>query len=255
MVRSVQIQEHESVNAYNLVKHFYSNIHPTGTSSSQGGAASQDGTKESLECANRGLCNRDTGACTCMSGYRSSDGAANSGLIGDCGFHDGITSLACPLGTNGDTCSGHGTCLGVSDNYICTCDSPWIGPDCSEMECPRGRAWFDEASSIDIAHADEVECSNSGLCNRKNGRCDFDFRFEGDACERLKCPTKDSVFPCGGREGTCMTLSDLAPLTVSASGVPTPMTYGVDDTASSWDHSTVQGCVCESPEFDSLSER
>ena len=61
-------------------------------------------------------------------------------------------------------------------------DYPWIGPDCSEMECPRGRAWFDEASSTDEAHADNV-CSNAGLCNRKNGHCDCDFRFEGDACE------------------------------------------------------------------------
>ena len=30
-------------------------------------------------------------------------------------------------------------------------------------ECPRGRAWFDEASSTDEAHADNVECSNAGI--------------------------------------------------------------------------------------------
>ena len=64
---------------------------------------------------------------------------------------------------------------------------------------------------------------------------------------RLKCPTKDSVFPCGGSEGACMTLSDLAPLTVSDDGVPTPMTYGVDDTSLTWDHSTNEDVFARVP--------
>jgi hypothetical protein len=256
----------------------------SGDSSLQGGVASQDGTKESVECANRGRCDRSTGTCTCLSGFRSSDGAGNTGLLGDCGFYDGSVSLACPQNSDQEVCSGHGTCSGAGDDYVCTCESPWTGSDCSEMSCPRGRAWFDEASATDEAHADDVECSNVGVCIRETGQCDCDFRFEGNACERLKCVTKDSVFPCGSdgtltifffsysrslsftrthsldkltlkHTGICMTLANLAPLTVTENGVPSPMTYGMDDTATTWDHSTIQGCVCENPELNTLSER
>jgi len=43
------------------------------------------GTKESVECSQRGLCNYDTGICGCTYGHTSSDGAGNGGSRGDCG--------------------------------------------------------------------------------------------------------------------------------------------------------------------------
>jgi len=43
------------------------------------------GTKENVECSNRGLCDRVTGQCTCYPGYGSSDGFGNVGLRNDCG--------------------------------------------------------------------------------------------------------------------------------------------------------------------------
>jgi len=42
-------------------------------------------TKEDVECSNRGFCNHDTGTCTCLDGYASSDGNGNLGTRGDCG--------------------------------------------------------------------------------------------------------------------------------------------------------------------------
>jgi hypothetical protein len=43
------------------------------------------GTKKNLECNGRGLCDRETGDCTCFTGYGSSDGDGNAGSRGDCG--------------------------------------------------------------------------------------------------------------------------------------------------------------------------
>jgi hypothetical protein len=39
------------------------------------------------ECNRRGVCNRQTGQCTCQPGYVSSDGYGGRGQLGDCGFY------------------------------------------------------------------------------------------------------------------------------------------------------------------------
>jgi hypothetical protein len=46
------------------------------------------GTKGAVECSNRGLCDTETGQCTCFPGYSSSDGAGGPGDRGDCGHKD-----------------------------------------------------------------------------------------------------------------------------------------------------------------------
>lgn len=52
---------------------------------------------------------------------------------------------------------------------VSSCFDPYDGPDCSYIKCPKGRAWFDEANSINKAHAPEVECSNRGICDNMFG--------------------------------------------------------------------------------------
>ena len=59
----------------------------------------------------------------------------------------------------------------------------WTGGDCAERTCPHGKAWFDQPSATDTAHA-RVECSNMGICDRTSGLCVCRPGFEGAACER-----------------------------------------------------------------------
>jgi len=57
------------------------------------------GTKEYNVCADRGLCNWNTGICECFLGYGSSNGQGSEGRVGDCGYvepviyKDGATYL------------------------------------------------------------------------------------------------------------------------------------------------------------------
>ena len=96
-----------------------------------------------MECANKGLCDRQTGQCECFPGYEGV----------------GCQRAGCP-----NACSGHGTCKSISqlaraeyDNlyklwdkdmsYGCACDPGWDGPDCSLRLCKYG---------IDPLYSDEV---------------------------------------------------------------------------------------------------
>eukprot|EP00939_MAST-03C_sp_MAST-3C-sp1_P004097 g4097.t1 len=224
-----------------------------GVSSPQG-ASSVDGTREYLECANRGTCDRVTGTCQCWNGFSSSDGAGATGATGDCGYFDGVGAATCPVGGPDDeVCSGHGTCSGAVDEYTCICHEGYIGGDCSLLECPVGRSWFDEATDTDEAHAEDAECSDMGTCNRDNGECQCDFRFEGGACERLKCPLTDSQYPCSRDFGHCISIQDLA-FRAEINGEADPRAYGDDDTMMTWDHSMIHGCQCDSPVLDTAAE-
>lgn len=51
------------------------------------------GTKEHVECAAVGLCDRLTGACACLEGHFSSNGSNAYGNRGDCGFRHSSTEL------------------------------------------------------------------------------------------------------------------------------------------------------------------
>lgn len=68
----------------------------TTTTSLTGGSATAvvaeptKGTMENVECSNHGLCDRSTGACSCFSGYVSSDGAGADGTRSDCGARDAL---------------------------------------------------------------------------------------------------------------------------------------------------------------------
>jgi len=91
-----------------------------------------------MECSNKGVCDRASGACSCITGYEGS----------------ACQRASCPSSSAG-VCSGHGTCdtLGEwaeEDNgniyalwdkdstMICNCDPGYEGPDCSLRSCKHG---------------------------------------------------------------------------------------------------------------------
>jgi hypothetical protein len=59
------------------------------TSSTCGSLTSVTGTTESEECSNRGLCDRNSGVCSCFKGYGASNGKGSAGSVPDCGYRIG----------------------------------------------------------------------------------------------------------------------------------------------------------------------
>ncbi|KAL4102731.1 Dkk4p [Phytophthora ramorum] len=193
------------------------------------------GTKESLPCSRRGLCDRTAGVCSCYANYFSSDGTGGIGQRGDCGYVSGVVT-ACP----GEiACSGQGTCRGPP-TYDCICNQGFTGGDCNERLCPKGRSWFDRPiDTADTAHA-LVECSNAGECDRTKGDCICMSGFTGAACNRLLCPND-----CSGH-GTCYTMEQLAKK-ATLNGETMGWTYGaVPNKKETWDYDVMQGCLCSS---------
>ena len=218
----------------------------SGASGTYGGSDSRDATTISAECSNRGLCEPDTGVCTCASfvassggTYGSSDGAGGEGLRGDCG-NAVTTPTTCPfveVNSVNIACAGSmetasGTCDGTS--FECACHSGYTAWDCSLFTCPTGTAWFDEATSPNTAHA-VAECSNRGLCDRTAGTCLCQPGFTGTACENLNCPGEVT---CGGL-GTCYSMQMLA-LLGESNGDLAPFSY-----TTAWDATKIFGCYCD----------
>ena len=205
------------------------------------------------ECNARGTCDYTTGTCSCEDGYSSSSSEG-----ANCAVKDNATLTAtCPVSpathrrSHGGTvmtgaCSGRGFC-DISDNdksKYCQCHDGWTGYVCDERTCPTGRAWFDEATSLDTAHA-TAECSAMGTCDRNTGRCSCRRGFEGAACERMQCPSSNQE-PCGGR-GRCVTMREAATEAINTLGDPEPITYGSVpgfEGMAAWDADKIQGCSC-----------
>jgi hypothetical protein len=62
------------------------NLFKSGAAAVTSVAETVKGTKENVECSNRGVCNRSTGRCECFTGFASSDGNGAKGLRADCGY-------------------------------------------------------------------------------------------------------------------------------------------------------------------------
>jgi len=117
--------------------------------------------------------------------------------------------------------------------YRCKCAKGYTGGDCSQRICPSGLAWSDQAIATDIAHQ-PIECSNRGICNHHNGKCQCMNGFTGKACERLECPNN-----CN-QNGICYTMKDLSSKTRNIYSEQYSYT-------NVWDAEKIQGCYCDYP--------
>lgn len=200
------------------------------------------GTKENVDCSNRGVCDPTAGACECSitsdcteNCFTTSDGYGNEGARGDCGAQVAVVET-CPGELE---CSSHGTCDQTSKS--CACQDGYAGADCSLMTCPYGKSWFSLPTADNVAHQILAECSDGGVCNRDFGECECDANFEGAACEYLKCPGETE---CSGH-GECLSMALLAEA-AEVNGVATDLTYGASpNDPLRWDWDAVRGCKCD----------
>jgi hypothetical protein len=196
------------------------------------------GSKENVPCSNHGLCDYDTGTCSCFDSWASSDGYGSSGTRGDCGYwNNPNTTTSCP---GVPTCHNHGICSG-SPEFQCQCEDGRFGADCSLFSCPKGRSWFSSPVMDNTAHS-LSECSDMGTCDRETGVCDCADGFTGSACEYSSCPG-DFGTTCNNH-GLCLPMSSLAAYNKN-NGDPMPFQYGTDlNNPLTWDHDQMKGCLC-----------
>ena len=217
-------------------------------------ATSSKRSTHSTPSSNRGVCDRTTGSCVCDSNYASSNGGGGRigsliGSKGECGKKI-ANATRCPYGSDETkVCMGNGYCQRLDERgnptFKCICYAGYKGPACEQRTCPNGTAWFDEAYAVDTAHRPETECSNRGVCDELTGACTCDPRFEGEACERLKCPDIGGV-KCGGH-GTCSAIAHWASVAENEVGTLIGYTYG--NTLNTWDAYQTYGCLCDRRSF------
>jgi len=145
---------------------------------------------------------------------------------------------------------------------MCTCYRNFQGADCSERTCPFGLAHVDTPKGdVDMSGGElttstvipgstvypfgteeqfpmmadtdgnvlsktahyYMECSNKGLCDRKEGECECFDGYEGHSCQRASCPEG-----CSGH-GTCEHIETLAGDVIYAL----------------WDTGMTMGCRCD----------
>ena len=113
----------------------------------------------------------------------------------------------------------------------CSCFDGYGGPDCSQRECPKGRAWADIAVDVDVAHQ-PAECSNAGICDTMTGLCMCDWGTTGKACDRKTCPNDCNL------NGVCVSMHHHAQAQDPGDG-------GGFKYTTNWDHDMLSGCVCD----------
>lgn len=164
-----------------------------------------DGTTPVSVCSSRGVCNKNSGGCSCINGFRFSDGEGGAGSIPDCGFEE-EEPTDCPSLFGDRECSGHGTC--DRRLKVCTCDGRWRGVRCDQEDCGSHVSWGSRTVDHDKAHPVE-ECSGKGKCNENGGRCSCHAQFSGHMCQRLNCPLTNEGRTCAGR-GMCLSLREVS---------------------------------------------
>jgi len=98
-----------------------------------------------MECSNKGICDRNTGTCSCFDGYEGA-GCQRTVCPSKCNGHGTCESLEEIASKAGGTLFGTTTPVGkvkydlwdAKLRYGCRCDPWFFGPDCSKRTCKVG---------------------------------------------------------------------------------------------------------------------
>lgn len=139
-----------------------------------GTVVNQNDLHPSVECSNKGLCDRKSGSCNCFAGYEG---------------------VACQRTLCPNNCNDRGTCWPekhlaskVNRVYItpwdsmkhvgCLCDLGYRGPSCDLQECPSGTDPLDG-----YGNESGRDCSGRGVCDYSAGICSCFSGFFGTRCQ------------------------------------------------------------------------
>jgi hypothetical protein len=128
----------------------------------------------SVECSNKGTCDRKTGECECFDNYEG---------------------MACERTVCPSNCNGRGVCMtqkalaaDASATYStpwdaekhvgCKCDLGFRGPDCSLQECPSGSDVL-----LGYGNTQGRDCSGRGICDYSEGLCRCFTGYYGNQCQ------------------------------------------------------------------------
>lgn len=154
-----------------------------------------------------------------------------------------------------DTAKGYDRIAADADEVLLSADSKsrifakgafsqaqWTGADCSLMTCSRGVSWTAAHKSEMCLHADFVECSDQGICDRAAGVCTCFPGYEGAACQRTVCEND-----CSGH-GICQSNVDFSnDASIADEGEDGKRTkFGRDKGYyNAWDSGMHYGCKCD----------
>ncbi|CAM9580118.1 unnamed protein product [Chrysoparadoxa australica] len=140
-------------------------------------AVAKNSAHPTVECSDKGACDRSTGECQCFAGY---EGIACERTVcpNDCsgnGFCKTAKQISSDRPANAAV---YGTAWDSEKHVGCICDEGYRGPDCSLRECPTG-------SDVMGGHgADEFrDCAGRGICDYTTGLCTCFPGFYGYKCE------------------------------------------------------------------------
>ena len=148
------------------------------------------------ECSNIGFCDRDTGKCTCPSGY-TGKACARTACPNDCSGHGTCQSLkqfftdadeSATTVEGGAVTLSYATAWDATKAYGCKCEDGFRGPDCSMQECPSGvdpQGGPDGDGYAIPSSGGRVEyrdCSGRGICSYTTGLCSCFSGAYGEDC-------------------------------------------------------------------------
>lgn len=126
------------------------------------------------ECSGAGLCDMDTGRCSCFDGY-TGEACQRTVCPNECSGH-GMCQLQSRFATDAST--SYATAYDADKNVGCKCDAGFRGAACDQIECPSGADPL-----LANGGAEGRDCSGRGLCNYGTGQCECFKGFSGERCE------------------------------------------------------------------------